>query len=86
MHLLQIQDQTATKKTDKCVKTEKSHLSHAVCDSGLERKICAVLDASDDVVSWVKNHKLYLEIPYQYFGNTYRHSTLHRVFLNTWGR
>jgi type III restriction enzyme len=59
--------------TDKCVKTEKSHLSHAVCDSGLERKICAVLDASDEVVSWVKNHKLYLEIPYQYFGNTYRY-------------
>lgn len=59
--------------TDKCVLTEKSHLSHAVCDSGLERKISAVLDSSDYVVSWVKNHKLYLEIPYQYFGNTYRY-------------
>lgn len=59
--------------TDKCVQAEKSHLSHAVCDSGLERKICAVLDSSDLVASWVKNHKLYLEIPYQYFGNTYRY-------------
>lgn len=59
--------------TDKCVPTEKSHLSHAMCDSGLERKMCAVFDASDDVHSWVKNHKLYLEIPYQYFGNTYRY-------------
>jgi type III restriction enzyme len=59
--------------TDKCVQADKSHLSHAVCDSGLERKICAVLDSSDLVVSWVKNHKLYLEIPYQYFGNTYRY-------------
>lgn len=59
--------------TDKCVPTEKSHLSHAMCDSGLERKLCAVLDASDEVHSWVKNHKLYLEIPYQYFGNTYRY-------------
>ena len=59
--------------TDKCVVTVKSHLSHAMCDSGLERKICAVLDASDAVISWVKNHKLYLEIPYQYFGNTYRY-------------
>lgn len=59
--------------TDKCVPTLKSHLSHAMCDSGLERKLCAVLDNNDHVVSWVKNHKLYLEIPYQYFGNTYRY-------------
>lgn len=59
--------------TDKCVPTVKSHLSHAMCDSGLERKMCAVLDANDEVFSWVKNHKLYLEIPYQYFGNTYRY-------------
>lgn len=59
--------------TDKCVPTVKSHLSHAMCDSGLERKMCAVFDANEEVVSWVKNHKLYLEIPYQYFGNTYRY-------------
>jgi type III restriction enzyme len=59
--------------TDKCVPTEKSHISHAMCDSGLERKICAVLDEQQLVTSWVKNHKLYLEIPYQYFGNTYRY-------------
>jgi type III restriction enzyme len=30
--------------TDKCVVAARSHLSHGVCDSGLERKICAVLD------------------------------------------
>ena len=59
--------------TDKCVVTSKSHLSHAVCDSGLERKICAVLDAHVDVQAWVKNHKLFLEIPYMYFGVTYRY-------------
>lgn len=42
-------------------------------DSGLERKICAVLDADDNnVEAWVKNHRLYLEIPYLYFGGTYR--------------
>jgi hypothetical protein len=51
-----------------------SQLSHAVVDSGLERKICAVLDADDaNVEAWVKNHRLYLEIPYLYFGNTYRY-------------
>jgi len=69
--------------TDKCVVTVKSHLSHAMCDSGLERKICAVLDASDEVISWVKNHKLYLEIPYQYFGNTYRYRPDFVVKLKT---
>jgi type III restriction enzyme len=59
--------------TDRCVPTAKSHLSHAVCDSGLERKICAVLDANDEVVAWVKNHKLFLEIPYLYMGLIYRY-------------
>ncbi len=59
--------------TDKCVPTDKSHLSHAVCDSGLERKMCAVLDAHPLVHTWVKNHKLFLEIPYLYLGTTYRY-------------
>ena len=59
--------------TDKCVPTTKSHLSHAVVDSGLERKICAVLDASESVDAWVKNHRLFLEIPYLYFGETHRY-------------
>src|SRR6185312_9908381 len=59
---------------DKCVPAIKSHLSHAVVDSGLERKICAVLDAADtNVEAWIKNHRLYLEIPYLYFGNTFRY-------------
>ena len=56
--------------TDQCVPTAKSHLSHAVVDSGLERKMCAVLDADDNnVEAWVKNHRLFLEIPYLYFGH-----------------
>lgn len=59
--------------TDKCVPAVRSHLSHAVTDSGLERKMCAVLDEHDNVHSWVKNHKLFLEIPYIYFGNTHRY-------------
>jgi len=59
--------------TDKCVVTAKSHISHAVCDSGLERKISAVLDAHPKVHSWVKNHKLFLEIPYLYFGVSHRY-------------
>lgn len=59
--------------TDKCVPTSRSHLSHAVVDSGLERKICAVLDEHPKVQAWVKNHRLFLEIPYLYFGNTHRY-------------
>jgi type III restriction enzyme len=59
---------------DKCVPAVRSHLSHAVVDSGLERKICAVLDAEDSPIeAWVKNHRLYLEIPYLYFGITHRY-------------
>jgi type III restriction enzyme len=69
--------------TDKCVLTEKSHLSHAVCDSGLERKMCAVLDAHPLVHSWVKNHKLFLEIPYLYFGVTHRYRPDFIVKLTT---
>ena len=59
--------------TDKCVPTVKSPLSHAVVDSGLERKMCAVLDAHPAVEAWAKNHKLFLEIPYLHLGTTYRY-------------
>lgn len=69
--------------TDRCVPATKSHLSHAVCDSGLERKMCAVLDANVEVVAWVKNHKLFLEIPYLYMGLTYRYRPDFVVILNT---
>lgn len=59
--------------TDRCVPTSKSHLSHAVCDSNLERKIVAVLEDSTLVESFVKNHRLFLEIPYIYFGNSHHY-------------
>ena len=59
--------------TDKCVTTKRSHLSHAFCDSGLERKICAVLDKDPIVGAWAKNHRLYLEIPYLYLGTSFRY-------------
>jgi type III restriction enzyme len=59
--------------TDRCIPAVRSHLSHAVCDSGLERQMCAVLDSDELVEAWVKNHKLFLEIPYLYLGTTYRY-------------
>lgn len=69
--------------TDRCVPTLRSHLSQAVCDSQLERKICAVLDRHDLVEAWVKNHKLWLEIPYIYFGTTHRYRPDFVVRLTT---
>ncbi len=69
--------------TDRCVPAERSHLSHAVCDSNLERKICAVLDAHPQVEAWVKNHKLHLEIPYLYFGTSRRYRPDFIVRLTT---
>jgi type III restriction enzyme len=62
--------------TDRCVPAVRSHISHAVCDSGLERKMVAILDSDDMgalVEAWVKNHRLFLEIPYLYIGTTYRY-------------
>jgi type III restriction enzyme len=35
--------------------------------------MCAIFDSSEVVEAWVKNHKLFLEIPYLYFGTTYRY-------------
>ena len=57
--------------TDRCVPVSRSHLSHAVCDSNLERRIVAVLESESSnsmVYSFVKNHRLFLEIPYLYLG------------------
>ena len=36
-------------------------------------EICAVLADDNNVEAWVKSHRLYLEIPYLYFGGTYRY-------------
>jgi type III restriction enzyme len=58
---------------DRCVEATRSHLSHAVCDSGLEKDMCTVLDEHRLVASWVKNHRLYLEIPYIYMGTSHRY-------------
>ena len=56
-----------------CEPTTKSHLSHAVCDSELERGIVRELERHDDVEAYAKNDRLFLEIPYRYFGRTRRY-------------
>jgi type III restriction enzyme len=46
----------------------KSHLSHAVVDSGWERRVAAALDESRRVHAWVKNVRLGFTIPHQHQG------------------
>jgi type III restriction enzyme len=45
--------------------------------------MCAVLDAHDLVEAWVKNHKLFLEIPYLHLGSSYRYRPDFVVRLTT---
>ena len=59
--------------TKPAVKTLRSHLSHAVVDSGWERTVAHALDESPRVRAWVKNERLGFEIPYRHGGTMHRH-------------
>ncbi len=56
-----------------CVETTRSHVSHAVCDSGLEANIVATLETDDRVAAYVKNDRLQFEVPYRWQGTTGRY-------------
>jgi type III restriction enzyme len=56
-----------------CEPTKKSHLSHVVCDSELERGIARELETHTEVEAYAKNDRLFLEIPYRYLGKTHRY-------------
>jgi len=56
-----------------CEPTNKSHLSHVVCDSKLELGIANELEQHPSVVAYAKNDRLFLEIPYRYLGKSYRY-------------
>lgn len=66
-------DQIAFSTAKPCEPTVKSHLSHAVCDSKLELDIVRELEQDDRVVSYAKNDRLFLEIPYRFFGKALRY-------------
>ena len=53
-----------------CEATQKSHISHVVCDSKLEAEIAAVLEQSARVISYAKNDRLFFDIPYRYLGSS----------------
>lgn len=65
-------DITPFMTTKMCVVTQRSHLSHAVIDSGWERTVARALDESPRVRAWVKNERLGFEIPYRH-GQTQHH-------------
>lgn len=48
--------------------TLKSHVSHAVIDSGWERTVAKALDESARIAAWAKNVRLGFTIPYQHQG------------------
>ena len=56
-----------------CYRTDprRCHVDHAVLDGGWEGEFCRVAEAHDQVVAYVKNDRLGLEIPYVY-GSTSR--------------
>ena len=44
-----------------------------MCDSKLEARIARALHWNPNVVAYVKNDRLYFDIPYQYLGRTHRY-------------
>lgn len=63
--------------------TKKSHISHAVCDSKLEQQITHQLEQNPHVEAYAKNDRLFLEIPYRYFGKSFRYRPDFLVRLDT---
>ncbi len=51
----------------------RSHLSHAVCDSSWERHFCSILDKHELVVSYAKNHGLGFTVPYRKAGQIHQY-------------
>ena len=51
----------------------KSHVNWVILDGGWEAEFCRVAEAHGQVVSYVKNHSLGLEIPYRYGSETHKY-------------
>ena len=48
----------------------KSHINWVILDSDCEAEFCRVAEIHDQVISYVKNHSLGLEVPYRYGSET----------------
>jgi len=53
--------------------SERSHINWAILDSTWEGEFCRVAETHPQVVSYVKNHALGFEVPYQYEGKQRRY-------------
>ncbi len=53
--------------------SNRSHISHAVCDRGWERHFCWILDKHERVKSYVKNHGLGFTVPYRKAGRMHEY-------------
>lgn len=57
----------------KCLPTEKSHISHMVCDSSLEEKTAKMLEKNTHVKAWVKNDHIGFQITYFFQGQAHKY-------------
>ena len=72
-----------TSKTDRWETNPlKSHINWIILDSGWEAEFCRVAEAHGQVISYVKNHSLGLEIPYRYGSETRKYRPDFIVRLN----
>ena len=56
-----------TSKTERWqTSSQKSHINWVILDSDWEAEFCRVAEAHPEVIAYVKNHSLGLEVPYRY--------------------
>ena len=60
-----------TSKTERWeTSAQKSHINWVILDSDWEAEFCRVAEAHEQVIAYVKNHSLGLEVPYRYGSET----------------
>ena len=60
-----------TSKTERWqTSSQKSHINWVILDSDWEAEFCRVAEAHPEVIAYVKNHSLGLEVPYRYGSET----------------
>jgi len=62
--------------------SQKSHVNWVILDSDWEAEFCRVAEAHEQVISYVKNHSLGLEVPYRYGSETRRYQPDFIVRIN----
>src|SRR5439155_26352133 len=63
-----------TSKTDRLeTKRDRCHINWVILDSDWEAEFCRVAEAHPRVMSYVKNHSLGFEVPYQFGSESRRY-------------